>query len=229
MKQWAVLLLCVLLCVLAGCSTVAPQYSGTVAAVNGERLEVDTADGRVTLVLGEDVGIVPGWYVSLEEIAPGMQVKVLCGDYKERGLPMAKKIYVLNENTVAEMGEESTRTVQTVEGLFFEVMQDTVTPGSAKAVLTNTAFDTLLHGSDFYVEKKDGETWRQLAYKLDDYGFTAEGYTLYRGEEASLQFVWVVPHGVLAPGEYRILKPVWDIHSAWDNTQYWLAAEFTVA
>ena len=142
---------------------------------------------------------------------------------------MAKKIYVLNENTVAQMGEESTRRVTAVDGLLFEVMQDTVTPGSAKAVLTNTAFDTLLHGSDFYVEKKDGDTWRQLEYKPDDYGFTAEGYALYRGEEANLQFVWVVPHGVLGPGEYRVVKSVLDFRGSGDYTEYWLAAEFTVA
>ncbi|MBR4888630.1 MAG: hypothetical protein IKU17_05750, partial [Clostridia bacterium] len=115
MKRWTVLILtwCVLLVLVAVYSTVPPQYSGTVIAFDGKNLELETGEGRVSLVLCEDVGIVPGRYVSMEELTPGMQVKVLCGDYKEDGLPMAKKIYVISEETVAETGGESPFTVET--------------------------------------------------------------------------------------------------------------------
>ena len=150
MKRWTVLVLawCVLLVLVAAYSTVPPQYSGEVTAFDGKNLELKTGEGRVNLVLCEDVGVVPGRYVSLEELIPGTRVKVLCGDYKENGLPMAKKIYVLNEATVAAVGEKSTCPVQTVDGILFAVLEGTATPASVQVVLVNNAFDELVYGSD---------------------------------------------------------------------------------
>ncbi len=230
MKRWTVLVLawCVLLVLVAAYSTVPPQYSGEVTAFDGKNLELKTGEGRVNLVLCEDVGVVPGRYVSLEELIPGTRVKVLCGDYKENGLPMAKKIYVLNEATVAAVGEKSTCPVQTVDGILFAVLEGTVTPASVQVVLVNNAFDELVYGSDYYVERKVDETWYRVEYKFDGIGFTAEGYALRRGHEATKQLTWTVAHGVLEPGEYRIVKPVLDFRGTGNFTEYWLAAEFTL-
>ena len=228
MKWKSALAVLCMLCLLAGCSTVAPQFSGTVAAFDGSTMELNTEDGQITLVMGENVGLVPGRYTGPEEILPGMQVKVLCGDYKENGLPMAKKIYVLNENTMAAIGGESPFTVETPEGIGFVVPEDTVTPASVHFVLTNYTQDELTYGSDYYVEKKVDGVWHSLQYKFENIGFTAEGYALGKGSEVTKQIAWTVELGVLSPGEYRIVKSAMVFRGTGDYTKYWLAAEFTV-
>lgn len=62
---------------------------------------------------------------------------------------------------------------------------------------------------DAYIlqHRVDGE-WQDAETVIEDYGFTAIGYTVACGEEISNYYKWDWLYGVLEPGEYRMVYDI---------------------
>ena len=63
-------------------------------------------------------------------------------------------------------------------------------------------------GDAYILQRRvDGE-WQDAETVIEDYGFTAIGYTVPCGEEVSNYYKWDWLYGVLEPGEYRMVYDV---------------------
>ena len=73
-----------------------------------------------------------------------------------------------------------------------------------------------------------GEEWYTVDYIIDNWAFNSIAYMMPKEQPVSFGVKWTTFHGILPPGQYRIVKTVLDLREPGDYTKYRLAAEFEV-
>ncbi len=111
-----------------------------------------------------------------------------------------------------------------------EVKEDSITPKSATFTLKSHKKDapSYTYGEDFILEKKEKDNWESIVPIVEDYGFSAIGFTLFPGDERDIEVVWEWVYGDLPKGEYRIKKNIYPNLEEYDFKEYYIAAEFNI-
>lgn len=93
------------------------------------------------------------------------------------------------------------------DGVSMTIKKGTLTRKSATVVISDTnGKEANIYGSDFRVDKKENEEWKEVEKSHNDYAFNDMAY--YVDDEGKLEFVcnWEYMYGKLENGEYRIVK-----------------------
>ena len=152
---------------------------------------------------------------------------------KEQAIEIARSV------RFAEIGENTEETtpkaepttvfeeeVNTVKGVSMELVE--VTPTSAKLTILNTTDMNIQYGADYDLQILLDGNWYSLSYIIDNAVFEAIGYMTQKNVPREVDIDWTIFHGVLEPGQYRIVKEVMDFRGTGDYTEYNLAVEFMI-
>lgn len=77
-----------------------------------------------------------------------------------------------------------------------------------------------------YLESKI-DTWSELPYKHDDFGFDEVAYCLNKGDK-EFNYDWDYIYGKLNPGRYRIVKDFFEYIEGQESDKHTLTAEFEI-
>lgn len=86
----------------------------------------------------------------------------------------------------------------------------------------------IISGSWYTVEQREGDTWAELPYLLDNVGWTEEGWIIAPDTSTEWAVDWEWLYGELSAGEYRIGKEFMISHSPGDYEKTVLYAEFFI-
>ncbi len=152
---------------------------------------------------------------------------------KEQAIEIAKSVRFAE---IAEDTEETTpkaelttvfeEEVNTVEGVSMELIE--VTPTSAKLAILNTTDMNIQYGADSDIQILQDGKWYSLSYIADNVVVPSIAYLTEKNVPAEYEMDWEYVHGVLEPGQYRIVKEVMDFRGTGDYTEYNLAVEFMI-
>lgn len=129
-----------------------------------------------------------------------------------------------------ETGEKFEGEVNTYEGVTMTAVEDTALPGTVTVEILNTTNKEIDSGNeaDFALQKEvDGE-WHWLETKQKEYANTAEALIYPKDETVEQVLTWARVYGSLAEGHYRVVKAFFEYRGPGDNTDFLLAAEFTI-
>ncbi|MBQ7945081.1 MAG: DUF4362 domain-containing protein [Lachnospiraceae bacterium] len=153
------------------------------------------------------------------------------------GVPEEIEIYEITHYMSQEMDENAPKAIPTTvfdkEVNTFEGVSMNITfykPTSAHLEILNTTDYDVIYGDYYDLQMlQDGE-WYSLSYVIDNWAFTAIGYYAYKNIPSKWGVDWTGFHGVLEPGQYRIVKHfhVSNDEDTYDHTEYYMAAEFTI-
>ena len=143
-----------------------------------------------------------------------------------------KKASVDQASDEADDHEVNTCTVNDFGGAAMRVLEDTVSPAGLTVEITSTNDNECIYGSWYSLETCIDDVWYVLPYAYDgegEIGWTAEGYSVNKGESREDVIDWAWLYGELEPGQYRIVKDILDFRETGDFDKYYLAAEFSIA
>lgn len=100
--------------------------------------------------------------------------------------------------------------VHQIDGVSMSIMDDTLTPTSAKVIIKDTNKDKYVYGEEFFIEKKVEGVWKKLDPIVDSYGFNDMGYLVGDSNKLGMIQDWTNIYGALTKGEYRLVKNVFD-------------------
>lgn len=154
--------------------------------------------------------------------------------YMDSGYGTVVELWLLLDSYYEEDAVEATAAkpaegeIDTLEEVSMYVTY--ATNKGVSAVFTNYSDRELLFGEEYELQQRKGDTWYEVDYIIDNWGFVAIGYMLPKGQPVCWGTKWTGFHGVLPAGEYRLVKEV--LESGADGTgvtaRYRLAAEFEV-
>ena len=137
------------------------------------------------------------------------------------------------EPEIREGGTGFFRPDSEIEKIEVQALVKNVTSSGATVVFRSygrrPVTSELIYGEDYSLEKKNGDSWEALPTILDDWAFTAVGYTVVPGETSEWKADWEWLYGKIGPGEYRIGKSIMDWRSPGDFDQYVIYAYFLFA
>lgn len=101
-------------------------------------------------------------------------------------------------------------------------------PNEIGVEIYNNTDEDILFGADYDLQiLKDGE-WYSLSYVIDNAAFNAVGFPVKAGDSRIWGTDWVIFHGVLGEGDYRIVKSVSVSKAGDSHTNYPIAVEFSL-
>lgn len=100
--------------------------------------------------------------------------------------------------------------VHNVDGVSMSIMEDTLTPTSAKVIIKDTNKEKYVYGEEFFLEKKENGIWVRLTPIVDNYGFNDLGYLVGDSNKLGMVQDWTNIYGALSKGKYRLVKNVFD-------------------
>lgn len=119
-------------------------------------------------------------------------------------------------------------TVNNFEGVTLDFKEGTVSEAGGTVIWKNDTDREYTYGKSFVMEKKVDGNWRQVPVIEKNYGFEDIGYILNASDRQEQIIEWEWLYGVLAEGEYRLVKDIYDVSEPGDSKQYNLAAEFVL-
>lgn len=120
-------------------------------------------------------------------------------------------------------------TVNNLEGVSMNVVEDTVSSTGLTVLLANDTDKEIIYSEDFVLETKIDDSWYQVPTVLEEnYGFNDIGFQVQPKSSAEWSVDWEWLHGSLENGEYRIVKKVLDFRGPGDFDEYHLAATFVL-
>lgn len=228
---WWMALLVGLLLVLSGCIPPVETYTGVVTqrftSDWGTVLCVETEEGTREITLSDITGYVPSHYAQAETIMAGDRVEAVCQGMDRDGRPFVSKLYVFSETTTAQPAQEATYVPDEPEGIFLEVLSESLTPASAQLRLHNASLAELTCLEGACVQQKIDGVWYDLAVFSEEETLGTAGYELEAGHIMQFTAVWANVCGVLPQGTYRIVQPV-AVHQGQRTETCLLAAGFEV-
>lgn len=103
--------------------------------------------------------------------------------------------------------KEENKEPQIIEGISMVIKEGTLTQSSATVVITDTIMvEEHTYGSDFRIEKKENNEWKELDTLIKDYGFNLMGYSVNKDNILEMDVKWDWLYGKLEQGEYRLIK-----------------------
>ncbi len=157
-------------------------------------------------------------------------------EYRETGnISEDIDIYRVADYMSREMDENAPKAVPTtvfdeevnvIEGVTMSIYS--YKPTYAILEILNTTDMNIIYGDYYDLQVLQDGKWFSLSYLIDNWGFTAIGYYAQTDIPSEWAVNWTGFHGVLAPGQYRIVKDVQNFRGSGDYTKYYLAAEFVI-
>ena len=129
-----------------------------------------------------------------------------------------------------DAGELFEGEVNTYEGVTMSVVDGTATPGGVTVNVRNSSSAEIDSGNawDFFVQVEQDGQWYALETLQDKYANTAEAYVYETDVPRELELSWSRFYGSLEPGRYRVCKWFSEYRAPGDDTDFLLAAEFTL-
>lgn len=152
--------------------------------------------------------------------------------YEENGYGSIGILFLVLDTLFAEDVPEATASkvadgkVDTLDGVSMYV--DYNTDRGANLVISNSTDKQIQFGEDYALQMLKGEEWYEVDYIIDNWAVHSIAYMVPKDEPGSWNVKWTYCHGILPPGQYRIIKGVMDFRGTGDYTNYRLAAEFEV-
>lgn len=175
---------------------------------DGELLDTFKKEGR----LYDSVGWLDGW----EPVFARDESKSLEDNLRAFQTAMEEQW----ENERADWGLTLTASDVTPTGLTLTFAQSGGQPTGS-----------LQYGSNYWLERKDGEGWTQRSDILEpgvNLAWTDEAYMIPMNGQTSWEVDWSWLYGQLSPGHYRVGKKVTDFRKAGDYDEQVYYAEFEV-
>ena len=102
------------------------------------------------------------------------------------------------------------------------IKKDTITKTGATIIISDISEQENTYGEWFRIDKKTNGFWEELKPIDDNYVFTDIAYKIGENHQLEMNTDWSKLYGELEPGEYRIVKELYD------NGDIYLAVEFTI-
>ena len=141
----------------------------------------------------------------------------------------------INTDTQQSEGEETgyLQNEQTAGKWGITLSVKDASPSGLTLVITQSGGDAtgeLEYGSDYIIEKYNGETWEKVPYAVNEnnVAFTAEAYIVPTDSIAEIDITWENLYGSLPAGRYRIAKSFTDFRGTGDYDTQNLYAEFII-
>ena len=97
-----------------------------------------------------------------------------------------------------------------------------ITKTGATIIISDISEQENTYGEWFRIDKKTNGFWEELKPIDDNYVFTDIAYKIGENHQLEMNTDWSKLYGELEPGEYRIVKELYD------NGDIYLAVEFTI-
>jgi len=88
---------------------------------------------------------------------------------------------------------------------FVEAAVVSVDASEISVAYTNLINEILVYGAGFELEKLDKDEWVEIPYR-EEFAFTLLAYSLAPGEQATIDWEFAMPFGLLEPGHYRMCR-----------------------
>lgn len=102
------------------------------------------------------------------------------------------------------------------------IKKDTITKTGATIIISDISEQENTYGEWFRIDKKINGFWSELETINNDYGFNDIALTVGENKQLEMNTDWSKLYGELEPGEYRLVKEIYD------NGHTYLAVEFTI-
>lgn len=101
-------------------------------------------------------------------------------------------------------------------------------PNEIGVEIHNDTDEDILFGEDYDLQiLQDGE-WYSLSYVIDNAAFNSVGLPVKAGDSRIWGTDWIIFHGVLGEGDYRVVKSVSASKAGDSHTNYPIAVEFSL-
>ncbi len=111
----------------------------------------------------------------------------------------------INEEIIVNDDLESDVELNELEHVRMDIVEGTLTSKSAKVRITDFSNYKYSYGSDFKIEKKEGNSWKELPTKKPLL-FTLMAYGPDINGNLEFDIDWEKSYGILSKGKYRIVK-----------------------
>ena len=151
------------------------------------------------------------------------------------GVPEEIEIYEITHYMSREIDENAPKAipktvfdddVNVLEGVTMNITF--YKPTSAHLEILNTTDMNIVYGDYYDLQMLQDGQWYSLSYLIDNWAFTAIGYEPKKNIPSEWYVDWTYFHGVLASGQYRIVKDFHVSKNEGDYTEYYMAAEFVI-
>lgn len=139
----------------------------------------------------------------------------------------ALAIFIGERSSAPKLGEPFTGEVNTYPGVTMTLVGEAM-PGAVTVEVLNTTDAEIDSGNeyDFAVQQEVDGGWYSLEYEPKPN--TAEAWVYFKDEPRQVKCAWAGMYGSLPAGHYRIVKAFFEYRGLGDNTDFLLAAEFTL-
>ena len=119
-------------------------------------------------------------------------------------------------------------TVNTVEGLYLKVQSNAASATGLTLTVKNETGKIYTFGSAYWVEKWIEDNWYQIPDIVENVAFSAEALRLDENGKKEMDVNWEWRYGILAPGNYRIIKDCICPGASGDFDTYYVADNFVI-
>lgn len=122
-----------------------------------------------------------------------------------------------NNNSSTKQIQTSNDKYNTAPNVTMEIKGGTLTPFGATVVIKDKNEKPFTYGASFKLQRKVNNAWKEMQYLENGGSFVSIGYLTDENGVREIETDWTNHYGKLEPGEYKIIKEVYDNSQEYEN------------